>query len=82
MEKALADGGVVLIPAFSIGRTQELLYEIESIIHDHAEQTVSHTATKQALSWQDIDIIIDFPFSEPIHGSLSGFKALLGQRSH
>lgn len=63
MEKALADGGVVLIPAFSIGRTQELLYEIESIIHDHAEQTVSHTATKQALSWQDIDIIIDSPLA-------------------
>ena len=63
MEKALADGGVVLIPAFSIGRTQELLYEIESIIHDHAEQTVSHKATKQALSWQDIDIIIDSPLA-------------------
>ncbi|GAA0841380.1 MBL fold metallo-hydrolase [Marinobacter szutsaonensis] len=32
LENALADGGTVLIPAFSIGRTQELLYEIEGII--------------------------------------------------
>ena len=34
VEKALADGGSVLIPAFSIGRTQELLYEFEGILHD------------------------------------------------
>ena len=33
LEHALADGGTVLIPAFSIGRTQELLYELEDIIH-------------------------------------------------
>jgi len=32
IEKALEDNGAVLIPAFSIGRTQELLYEIEEII--------------------------------------------------
>ncbi|MBS7660944.1 MBL fold metallo-hydrolase [Pseudomonas lalucatii] len=33
IEQALADNGTVLIPAFSIGRTQELLYELEGIIH-------------------------------------------------
>ena len=33
VEKALRDEGTVLIPAFSIGRTQELLYEFESIIY-------------------------------------------------
>lgn len=32
LERALADDGVVLIPAFSIGRTQEILYELEAII--------------------------------------------------
>ncbi len=32
IEQALADNGTVLIPAFSIGRTQELLYELEDII--------------------------------------------------
>jgi metallo-beta-lactamase family protein len=30
--RALADGGTVLIPAFSIGRTQEILYELEEIL--------------------------------------------------
>jgi metallo-beta-lactamase family protein len=33
VEQALANNGTVLIPAFSIGRTQELLYELEDIIH-------------------------------------------------
>jgi metallo-beta-lactamase family protein len=33
IEQALANNGTVLIPAFSIGRTQELLYELEGIIH-------------------------------------------------
>jgi len=33
IERAVADNGVVLVPAFSIGRTQELLYELEQLIH-------------------------------------------------
>ena len=33
LEHALSNQGTVLIPAFSIGRTQELLYELEGIIH-------------------------------------------------
>lgn len=33
VERSLNDGGAILIPAFSIGRTQELLYELEQIIH-------------------------------------------------
>lgn len=30
--RALADGGKVLIPAFSIGRTQEILYELNALV--------------------------------------------------
>ena len=63
MERALADGGVVLIPAFSIGRTQELLYEIESIIHRNQDVSVSHTASGQSVSWADLDIIVDSPLA-------------------
>ena len=46
--KAIADNGVVLIPAFSIGRTQELLYELEQII--------SRTKFKNLA---DIEVIVD-----------------------
>lgn len=34
IERALSDGGKVLIPAFSIGRTQEVLYELNAMIAD------------------------------------------------
>lgn len=32
--RAQREGGSVVIPAFSIGRTQELLYEIETLLHE------------------------------------------------
>lgn len=46
LEHALEDGGTVLIPAFSIGRTQELLYEIESLIHEFRDSAVSDYASR------------------------------------
>ncbi|TCD21579.1 MBL fold metallo-hydrolase [Pseudomonas sp. IC_126] len=39
IEQALEDQGTVLIPAFSIGRTQELLYELEDIIQNKQRAT-------------------------------------------
>ncbi|AIR89958.1 MBL fold metallo-hydrolase RNA specificity domain-containing protein [Pseudomonas cremoricolorata] len=33
IDRALADSGIILIPAFSLGRTQELLCELEDILH-------------------------------------------------
>lgn len=56
LEHALADRGTVLIPAFSIGRTQELLYELEDIIH-------RNTGNKNPLNWADLEIIIDSPLA-------------------
>ncbi|WP_193075253.1 MBL fold metallo-hydrolase [Pseudomonas sp. FME51] len=51
LEQALSDGGTVLIPAFSIGRTQELLYELEDII------------TNQKGDWSEMPIILDAPLA-------------------
>ncbi len=34
IDRALQNNGTVLIPAFSIGRTQELLYELEELLND------------------------------------------------
>jgi metallo-beta-lactamase family protein len=36
LTRALADGGKVFIPAFSLGRTQELIYEMDRIFSDPA----------------------------------------------
>lgn len=58
LEKALSDKGTVLIPAFSIGRTQELLYELEDIIHQMQGQDLY-----QGLSWSELDIIVDSPLA-------------------
>jgi metallo-beta-lactamase family protein len=63
LEHALSDSGTVLIPAFSIGRTQELLYELEHIIHQNRQKAVSKTRSGVPLHWEDIDIIIDSPLA-------------------
>ncbi|MCG6202122.1 MBL fold metallo-hydrolase RNA specificity domain-containing protein [Psychromonas antarctica] len=61
VERSLQDGGVILIPAFSIGRTQELLYELEEIIYQ-VGQNKSAAKNKQKC-WQDLPIIIDSPLA-------------------
>ncbi len=55
VEKSLKDGGAILIPAFSIGRTQELLYELEEILHK-----VKHNKNSR---WQRLPIIVDSPLA-------------------
>ncbi|ABV37569.1 beta-lactamase domain protein [Shewanella sediminis HAW-EB3] len=46
IEKAVSDNGVVLIPAFSIGRTQELLYELEQIIYQQRKLSANRSGDK------------------------------------
>jgi len=66
IEHAVSDNGVVLIPAFSIGRTQELLYEIEQFIH---------TAPDNSL-WKNIEIIVDSPMAANFTRKYRDFKTL------
>ncbi len=40
LTRALADSGKVFIPAFSLGRTQELIYEIDRIFSDPVYQAM------------------------------------------
>ena len=62
IERRLHDGGVILIPAFSIGRTQELLYDIEQIIHQFGNRTIS-TSSEQPDEWRDMEIVVDSPLA-------------------
>ena len=48
IQRAIRNRGVVLIPAFSIGRTQELLYELEELIHR---------------SEIDLEVVVDSPLA-------------------
>jgi len=56
--RALADKGTLLIPAFSIGFTQELLHELEEIIHENRER-VMHPL----LDWDALPIVLDSPLA-------------------
>ncbi|MGM0543983.1 MAG: MBL fold metallo-hydrolase RNA specificity domain-containing protein [Pseudomonadota bacterium] len=53
IEQALTNRGTVIIPAFSIGRTQELLYELETIVHGAAPSS----------DWRSLEIIVDSPLA-------------------
>lgn len=68
LEHALSDGGTVIVPAFSIGRTQELLYEIESLIWEFGNDTIEPVGAAAAagakpLAWHDLAIVVDSPLA-------------------
>ncbi|WP_313026068.1 MBL fold metallo-hydrolase [Pseudomonas lopnurensis] len=72
IEQALQDNGTVLIPAFSIGRTQDLLYELEAIIHSktHSLPPIGASLlannpdeTTNPTNWPRLPIILDSPLA-------------------
>ncbi|MBH0004980.1 MBL fold metallo-hydrolase RNA specificity domain-containing protein [Pseudoalteromonas sp. SWYJZ12] len=66
IERAVADNGVVLVPAFSIGRTQKLLYELEQLIHSSSKKS----------KWRDIHVILDSPMAAHFTEQYKKFKHL------
>jgi metallo-beta-lactamase family protein len=59
VEHALRDGGTVIVPAFSIGRTQELLYEFEDILHRQRLRPGPNAA-----AWGGLRIFLDSPLAQ------------------
>jgi metallo-beta-lactamase family protein len=57
IERATQNRGVVLIPAFSIGRTQELLYELENILYRYKK------SGQYNKTWEEVEIIVDSPLA-------------------
>ena len=58
IEGSLQNRGVILIPAFSIGRTQELLYELEGLIFALRQQYAA-----DGLPWDELEIVVDSPLA-------------------
>ncbi len=56
LRRTLSDSGLTIIPAFSLGRTQELLYEMNSIF----ERIQSETGSSLM---KDVDVIVDSPLA-------------------
>jgi len=67
--QCLENKGVILIPAFSIGRTQELLYELEELIHKHKTEKLYKN-----LDWDDLEIIVDSPLASKFTESYKQLK--------
>lgn len=67
LKHALEDGGTVLIPAFSIGRTQDLLYEIDSLIDEFGSAPINPGTESQPgqrkLTWNQLEIVVDSPLA-------------------
>lgn len=70
LERTLINGGVTLIPAFAVGRTQELLYEIEQILYQIRAEDTHETI------WRDIPIIIDSPMAAQFTRKYAQLKRL------
>lgn len=67
IDRALADKGTLLIPAFSLGRTQELLYELEDILHRKALLGIAGPGPDgEPLDWSQLPIILDSPLAQRI----------------
>ncbi|MUK61382.1 MBL fold metallo-hydrolase [Aliivibrio fischeri] len=63
IERSLEDGGAIIIPAFSVGRTQELLFDIEHLIHHKKIDS-------------KIPIILDSPLANKVTKQYRRFKKL------
>ncbi|MDD0975546.1 MBL fold metallo-hydrolase RNA specificity domain-containing protein [Pseudomonas fontis] len=63
IERALLDQGTILIPAFSVGRTQELLYEIEAILHRKSLVQAGGRTAEGPVDWPQLPVILDSPLA-------------------
>ena len=78
IDKALEDKGTVLIPAFSLGRTQELLYELEDILQRKglsgalAVDPASDEASM--VDWPQLPIILDSPLASRFTRAYQSFS--------
>jgi metallo-beta-lactamase family protein len=71
IDHAMKDGGSVLIPAFSIGRTQELLYELEGLIHEAKDP-----------HWRDLAVIVDSPLAARFTAAYTRLKPWWDAEAH
>jgi metallo-beta-lactamase family protein len=69
-ELAFGNRGTLLVPAFSIGRTQELLYELEEIIHRHRQRPAA-----PGLARGEVEVIVDSPLAADFTAGYAQLKS-------
>lgn len=65
IEQALEDQGTILIPSFSLGRAQELLADIETIIR-HKALSQGRGDASDIVDWPQLPVILDSPLASRI----------------
>ena len=71
IDHAMKDGGTVLVPAFSIGRTQELLYELEGLIFEAKDQ-----------HWRELAVVVDSPLAARFTAAYNTLKPWWDAEAH
>nr|WP_086938177.1 MBL fold metallo-hydrolase [Thaumasiovibrio occultus] len=69
--RSFSDGGAILIPAFSVGRVQELLFDLENII----------AKTQPDSRWREIPVILDSSLAGQITAKYQQFQRLWGKEA-
>jgi metallo-beta-lactamase family protein len=64
IEQALQDQGTILIPSFSLGRTQELLADIETLLRSKTLDTLAGSV--EPIDWPQLPVILDSPLASRI----------------
>lgn len=75
LSHTLENKGVTIIPAFAVGRTQELLYELNSILEGVGQRT-SCSLLKA------VDVIVDSPLALRFNGLYDDLKGFWGEEAH
>ncbi|PML81022.1 MBL fold metallo-hydrolase RNA specificity domain-containing protein [Enterovibrio norvegicus] len=74
INRSLSDGGVIIIPAFSVGRTQELLFDIENLL-------ATSLTDDEKCTWSTIPVILDSPMATKVTEQYRAFKSLWSQEA-
>ncbi len=74
LEKTIENAGVTIIPAFSLGRTQELLYEMNYILEDIGKSS-------QATSLSKVAILVDSPLAIKLSAAYNRLKEYWGNEA-
>lgn len=79
--ESFKDNGIILIPAFSIGRTQELLYELEQIIYQPSINKPIKVNSAD-VEWKDVDVIVDSPLASRFTETYQELKEFWDKEAH
>jgi metallo-beta-lactamase family protein len=74
--KALADKGKVFIPAFALGRTQELLYELDRLFSDERWAKQFPELQQQGRGIAPVPVFVDSPLALKVTDMYAEFSAL------